>query len=187
MDSKFCPACRETKEVIKFYRNSDGSIRKHVCMACYGKRDRAKLKLDALKAFGYKCQCCNESHPYFLTLDHVKNDGAQHRENYNEQQIYREARREGWPPEKYQLLCMNCNFAKGHFNECPHRLQISAYDALTNLQSLCFSFGWEYRKANTSNLPEARKAGTLKRFEQKLKNLNQEDLDKLLEIVKSKS
>lgn len=139
MNLKKCFCCGEEKPLEKFYRNPDGSIRKHRCIACYGKRDRAKLKLEAIITFGGKCQCCGEDHPYFLSLDHINNDGAKAREQYNEQQIYREARREGWPKEKYQLLCMNCNFAKGHFKECPHKLGISAERALIDLRKLAYN------------------------------------------------
>jgi hypothetical protein len=27
----------------------------------------------------------------------------------------------GYPKDNFQLLCMNCNFAKGHRGECPHQ------------------------------------------------------------------
>ena len=74
-----------------------------------------------LDALGHECSCCGEREVRFLTLDHINNDGARYRQMYNEQQIYRMARREGWPKDKYQVLCMNCNFAKGHFGICPHK------------------------------------------------------------------
>lgn len=152
METKICPSCFETKSIDKFYRNEDGSIRKHVCMACYGKRDRAKLKLDAIKAFGGKCECCDEQHPYFLSLDHKNNDGAKQREQFNEQQIYRIARKEGWPRDKYQLLCMNCNFAKGHFGECPHKLGITVEQAMKQLEQTCFVTGRTYVVQNNEGL-----------------------------------
>jgi hypothetical protein len=82
-----------------------------------------------LEHFGGKCMCCGEDHPYFLTLDHVQNDGASYRVDYNEQQIYRLARKEGWPKDRFQLLCMNCNFAKGHYGECPHKMGLSSLGA----------------------------------------------------------
>lgn len=152
MKTKICPLCKEEKDLNKFQLNADGSIRKHVCIACRGKQDRAKLKLDALNAFGGKCNCCGEKHPYFLTLDHINNDGAKAREIYNEQQIYREARRENWPKDKYQLLCMNCNFAKGHFLDCPHKLNISVEQAYEKLRARLTTYSKSNVQYNISGL-----------------------------------
>ena len=135
MNTKVCGLCGIEKEIIKFDLSFNNQTRKHVCKTCYGKRDRAKLKLDMLKAFNFKCSCCGEDHPDFLTLDHVKNDGAEQRAltNFNEQQIYRQARREGWPKDKYDCLCIKCNFAKGYFGICPHKSGVTPQQALERL------------------------------------------------------
>lgn len=133
MDLVKCKLCGVEKDTNTF-PHQNGKLRRRICWQCKGKRERAKLKLDMIEAFGGKCQCCGEDNPYFLSLDHKDNDGASYRDKYNEQQIYRLARREGWPREKYQLLCMNCNFAKGHFKECPHKLGITAEVALETLR-----------------------------------------------------
>jgi hypothetical protein len=137
-EKRICGACEIEKPISKFSRSWDSGARKRVCRSCYSRRDRARLKLDMLQAFGWKCQCCGESNPYFLTLDHVKNDGAEWRAktNYNEQQIYRLARRQGFPRDTYACLCMNCNFAKGHFGICPHQAGISGEKALEDLRYL---------------------------------------------------
>src|SRR6266567_4357200 len=39
-------------------------------------RLKAKLRREVLAAYGGKCVCCGESHPEFLAIDHVNNDGA---------------------------------------------------------------------------------------------------------------
>lgn len=185
METKVCVVCKEIKDINKFTRNPDGSIRKHACMACYGKKDRARLKLDAIAAFGRKCQCCGENHPYFLSLDHIKNDGNTHRESLNEQQIYREARREGWPKDKYQMLCMNCNFAKGHFKECPHKAGITADMALEKLNSLCFALRRQYVSFENQYTIGGKKLDDIKSPDEVLKafetlNISPEKLIKLL-------
>ena len=135
-EKRFCGVCREERPVSKFSFSWKSGVRKRVCQRCYGRRDRAKLKLDMLAAFGWKCQCCGELNPYFLTLDHVKNDGSEWRAktNFNEQQIYRLARREGFPKDVYACLCMNCNFAKGHFGACPHRVGLTPEKAIEELK-----------------------------------------------------
>src|SRR5688572_22754686 len=39
-----------------------------------------KLKDQVYAAYGgYKCSCCGETEPSFLTLDHINNDGNQYR------------------------------------------------------------------------------------------------------------
>ena len=35
-----------------------------------------KTKKTVLNAYGNKCQCCGETEPWFLTIDHKNNDGA---------------------------------------------------------------------------------------------------------------
>jgi hypothetical protein len=108
-----------------------------------------------LDAFGRKCACCGESHPFFLTLDHVRNDGAKHRAEMNSRNaelIYQQAKREGFPKDKYQLLCMNCNFAKGHWGICPHQEGVTADDAYADLEGRLFKTGKQYQNMNLEPL-----------------------------------
>jgi len=74
---------------------------------------------------GNKCVCCGVMEQEFLSVDHVRNNGAKHR---------REKGREAWMWEvwkaikekrivtDYQLMCFNCNFSK-HFGKgvCVHK------------------------------------------------------------------
>jgi hypothetical protein len=63
--------------------------------------------------------CCGESHYEFLTIDHVNGDGADHRRETNNEDIYRWLERNNFPPG-FRVLCMNCNFALGYHGYCPH-------------------------------------------------------------------
>jgi hypothetical protein len=70
---------------------------------------------------GYKCVCCGETHPAFLSIDHVNNDGGKHRRSVGRgANIYTWLRDNGYP-EGFQVLCHNCNHGK-HLNGgvCPH-------------------------------------------------------------------
>jgi len=155
MQTKKCIVCQEDRDEKHFPKS------KWICYRCRGLRERSVLKLRMLEAFGWKCQCCGEDNPFFLTLDHVKNDGASHRDQgYNEQQIYRIAQSEGWPKDRYQLLCMNCNFAKGHFQECPHVLGLTTEAAIAQLQHNCRLVGRVKRP-----MTEAQRAGLAKGHE----------------------
>jgi hypothetical protein len=86
----------------------------------------ARCRKELLAAYGGHCVCCGEDTPEFLTIDHINNDGATHRRRisgrgrgYNAR-VDLWLRRNGCPKDNFQLLCMNCNFAKGKYGSCPH-------------------------------------------------------------------
>jgi hypothetical protein len=84
---------------------------------------KRQVKLEAFDAYGGRfCACCGETILEFLTLDHINNDGAQHRrENRIKGPIYGWLARHGWPPG-FQVLCMQCNFGKRmNHGVCPHK------------------------------------------------------------------
>ena len=86
---------------------------------------RWKLRQEIIEAYGGSCICCGEVIPEFLSIDHINNDGNEERRANNGKggaKFYRELKRKGFPKDNYQLLCMNCNFAKGHFGICPHQV-----------------------------------------------------------------
>jgi hypothetical protein len=95
------------------------------------RRDRGytlKLKTEVIDALGGKCACCGESHIAFLSVDHINNDGAEHkRKLFNGKTIggsstvYRDIRKQGYPRDKFQVLCFNCNCAKAYSGTCPHK------------------------------------------------------------------
>ena len=79
-----------------------------------------KLKTMVIEAYGGCCACCGEHRSEFLSIDHVNNDGAKERRMHSRGNFYLRLKQQGFPKDKYQLLCMNCNFAKGQFGICPH-------------------------------------------------------------------
>ena len=66
-----------------------------------------------------KCNCCEEKIYEFLTIDHMNNNGAQHRKEIKGNSLYIWLYKNNYPPG-YQVLCMNCNFSKGKYGYCPH-------------------------------------------------------------------
>lgn len=122
MDEKAkCGECRENK------RKWDDSWRKKNWEK-YAKqrKDRHQaLKIEVFNAYGgAKCKCCGEEHIEFLSIDHMNNDGGKHRKqlfgtNSVGSQFYSWLKKNNFP-KGFQVLCMNCNFAKGHFGCCPH-------------------------------------------------------------------
>jgi hypothetical protein len=83
-----------------------------------------KLRTEALAAYGGRCACCCESTTEFLGIDHVNNDGEKHRRELKGygRAIYQWLKREGYPQDgRFQVLCHNCNIAKGLYGGCPHQ------------------------------------------------------------------
>jgi hypothetical protein len=83
------------------------------------------LRRAVFEGYGNKCACCGESNSAFLQLDHVQNDGAAERRhltgiNKRNTATYRKAVKENFP-DRYQLLCANCNWGKRmNGGICPH-------------------------------------------------------------------
>lgn len=94
----------------------------------YVTASRKQAKIDVFDYYGRVCVCCGETIPKFLTIDHINNDGAEHRrEIFGVNKggaglnFYLWLKRHGFP-EGFQTLCMNCNFGRRMNNGiCPHK------------------------------------------------------------------
>jgi len=88
------------------------------------KEFRVKVKNEVFEAYGgWICACCKEIEKEFLSLDHIHGGGNQQRKilgRTNGHRFYLWLRSQGFP-EGYQVLCMNCNFAKRYTGICPHQ------------------------------------------------------------------
>lgn len=89
------------------------------------KKRLAELRKEAIEAYGGKCNCecgCGIAIPEYLHLDHVDNDGAEHRRelgiNGGSHKMAIWAKKNNWP-DKLQLLCHNCGMAKAWYGSCP--------------------------------------------------------------------
>jgi hypothetical protein len=142
-----CSRCGELKDEAKFRLSFSGKSRRNYCCACGGRYEVARLKVEMFEALGFSCACCGENNPLFLSLDHkIEGDGPEQRKRYDTpQQLIRAARREGWPKDKYQVLCYNCNCAKGFFGVCPHQSGKSADDILGELRTILAWKGVKHR------------------------------------------
>lgn len=85
----------------------------------------SRLTVSIKNFLGGKCSCCGISEFEFLTIDHVKNDGAQDRKSgksyYKILKLMKSFTPRSEVEKTYQLLCMNCNLSK-HFGggKCIH-------------------------------------------------------------------
>lgn len=80
-----------------------------------------KLRAEVLLAYGGRCKCCGERREQFLAIDHVNGDGREEREAHGAgTMFYLYLRRQGFPKDRYRLLCHNCNMSMGLYGHCPH-------------------------------------------------------------------
>lgn len=87
--------------------------------AHYAANYRDQLKLEMIEAYGGACIDCGEEDPIVLTLDHINDDAHIEIEEYGinnrgGHKHYARLKKEGWPKERFQLLCCNCNARKEH-------------------------------------------------------------------------
>jgi len=93
----------------------------------YNRTYARRIRIEVMEHYGARCACCGEREMLFLTLDHVNNDGAQHRRSHGSRRdfggwrLYRWLKTHDYPNDvKLQALCFNCNSAKAFFGACPH-------------------------------------------------------------------
>jgi hypothetical protein len=122
---KVCASCKAVRPQTDYAESKVTKGRAvSFCSVCQAKRlrYRQRLRAEMIRAYGGRCACCGEETPEFLGIDHVYNDGAQERREGKSSgfQFYAWLRTRGYPKDGYQLLCHNCNLAKGTYGECPH-------------------------------------------------------------------
>lgn len=90
------------------------------------RRHTQKLKREVIDAYGGRCSCCGELEIVFLTIDHINGGGKKQRSEVGGfgKKFYLWLKRNNYPKDEFQVLCLNCNFAKGKTGRiCPHQLQ----------------------------------------------------------------
>lgn len=118
--SKYCSdKCREGTKGITTIWARNNKERNNKTQRDY----RLKLKIEIFTHYGNQCKCCGESMIDFLTIDHIKNNGATHNKKirkYNSAFILYSWLKKNNFPEGYQTLCLNCNIGKRVKGYCPH-------------------------------------------------------------------
>ena len=97
----YCPNCKQPHRLSYF--------------SIYRKRTRE----EAIRQYGGRCLCCGEAEFAFLALDHIDGGGNEHRRQRKGDRLCQWLKSRGWPTG-YQVLCHNCNAAKGIYGQCPH-------------------------------------------------------------------
>lgn len=120
-----CVVCAKNPLVTKLY-----------CMICkntksaYERNRDKELRLKAFEMYGGQiCTCCGETQYEFLCIDHINGGGNQHRtlaigdKKCAGSKMCRWLKTNNYP-EGYQVLCHNCNMAKGFYGYCPHTKKV---------------------------------------------------------------
>lgn len=141
-ENKICKDCLIDLTIDNIHQY-DIDAAQYVCKSCRKQRDKKRyesrkelireqqreydlsIKMKVIEGYGGKCSCpgCNIDTLEFLTIDHINNDGAEDRRQNGKKsggKLYRWLIKNNFPKDKYQLLCYNCNCAKGFFGYCPH-------------------------------------------------------------------
>ena len=84
-----------------------------------------KLRMVVLRTYSAEipfCNCCGEQEIKFLAVDHINGGGHKHNQELKRrgQKFYQWLRINNYPAG-FQILCHNCNLAKGLYGKCPHR------------------------------------------------------------------
>ena len=91
---------------------------KEAC-AIYRQETREKV-LEHYSEGKMECACCTENIEEFLCIDHIDGGGNVHRAEIGHgTSFYRWLINNDFPLG-YQVLCHNCNLAKGFYGKCPH-------------------------------------------------------------------
>lgn len=122
-----CLKCKTilTRENWTIAAASGGNRMCRICLNEYNRGKGAQIKKEVFDTYGGECVCCGENNYDCLGIDHVAEDGAEHRRNNKNFRgggaFYRWLKANDYPKGNYQLLCSGCNFSK-HFNEgkCSH-------------------------------------------------------------------
>lgn len=131
LDQKECGRCRVMTPASGFhpaYVTGKRGVKKILqsyckpCRAAAKREYQVRLRRDVLNAYGGACACCGESEESFLSIDHINGGGAKHRASIGSggTALYAWLRNRDYPKDSFQVLCMNCNFAKGSSGQCPH-------------------------------------------------------------------
>jgi len=106
-----CSSCGKKREFLE----------KVLCNLCSNKEAEKHflLKKEVMQVYGGKCQCCGDSGLGRLSIDHIKENGAEHRRQLKTSSIYKWLKKNNYPKE-FRVLCMSCNLCYYILGECIH-------------------------------------------------------------------
>jgi hypothetical protein len=136
-DEKTCQRCKTVKPISSFDKSDYKNRPRAICQECLKDTGKSvemrrnvqrrwlkKQRATVINALGGICACCGEREFKFLTIDHVGEWGALHRRslgrNSNTRKVLQDIINMGYPRDKFQVLCYNCNNTNAFYGGCPH-------------------------------------------------------------------
>ncbi|WP_428323676.1 hypothetical protein [Nitrosopumilus sp.] len=123
IDKKHKEYYEKNKEKIREYQRNYVKRNKNKI----NKQINEKIKEKKILVFNHytngknQCQCCGENEFLFLSIDHIDNNGAEHRREIGKGYSIYFWLVENDFPEGFQVYCMNCNWGKARNGGiCPH-------------------------------------------------------------------
>ena len=119
-----CTKCNKDKPTNEFQQRDSWKGVASWCKECVHQdvlERQTRCKILVLAHYGGwppKCACCGESEIRFLTIDHVENIGKDRKRGGK--LLAQDLVRLKFPPG-FQILCYNCNLAKGIYGVSPHK------------------------------------------------------------------
>lgn len=104
-----------------------------------GQQRRTEQRRLVFEHYGTACICCGQNIFEFLEIDHIDGGGAAHRKEIGQGGLYRWLIANGYP-SGFQVLCSDCNHAKGRYGACPH--QSRGLPTVAALRELLHTAGW---------------------------------------------
>jgi len=89
-------------------------------------RDRYRTLQKYSNASEPYCSCCKENAIEFLSIDHINGRMGEEGDRKTGYNLIRWLIRNNYP-EGFQVLCHNCNQAKGYYGLCPHKGKVEGY------------------------------------------------------------
>ncbi len=131
-----CITCEKLLILNDNWRDTNKKHGIYLCNECKTIKEKIRnLDIREMLQNGYnnKCNCCGESSWQFLTVDHIFNDGVHDRKmHFCGEKFFNYLIELNFPTDRYQLLCMNCNYSKAKYNFCPHLLENKTKNSMCN-------------------------------------------------------
>ncbi len=124
----YCKHCK-SQYVKNYYLRNSGKLKDYSKSWRKNNKDKVRqnnktytenLHQKFFEMYGSRCSCCGEHRKCFLVLDHVVPIGRFRKCSQSE---YLKAVTE-YRPDRYQVLCFNCDFLKSDGNQCPCNTRI---------------------------------------------------------------
>lgn len=114
---KMCKVCGKEYEAVNSLQTCSPECREILSL----KRNRENvhrytmmMKDKFFEHYGSECAMCGEKSKDVLTIDHINDNGAEHRKKVGDStyNVVLDLERRGWPENEVQTLCYNCNNKK---------------------------------------------------------------------------